>query len=98
LNAEHAQALRDALARYVGGGAAGRRRYAAACPGRAPGTGRWGRQHRGPRMGQDARHRGEGPRPGTSRADGQIQGRDRTVAAGTPSASRLWSPYAHAEN
>ena len=39
LNAEHAQALRDALARYVGGGPAGRRRYAAACPGRTPGTG-----------------------------------------------------------
>jgi hypothetical protein len=86
LNAEHAQALRDALARHVGAA----RRYAAACPGRAPGTSRRGRQHPGPRMGQGAGHRGEGPRPGTGRASGQIQGRDRTVAAGTPPAPGPW--------
>jgi hypothetical protein len=41
-------------------------------------------------MGQGAGHRGEGPRPGTGRASGQIQGRDRTVAAWTPSAPGLW--------
>jgi hypothetical protein len=39
LNAEHAQALRDALARYVGGGAAGRGPCPAAGPGGAPGAG-----------------------------------------------------------
>ena len=89
LNAEHAQALRDALARYVE--AARRAGGGARRPARADaGHGRWGRQHRGPRMGQGAGHRGEGPRPGTSRAGGQIQSRDRTVAAGTPSASGLW--------
>ena len=52
LNAEHAQALRDALARYVGAArraGGGTRRPA---QGRAPGTGRWRRQHRSPRMGQ----------------------------------------------
>lgn len=37
-----------------------------------------------PRVGQGAGHRGEGPRPGTSGAGGQIQGCDRAVAAGTP--------------
>ena len=51
LNAEHAQALRDALARYVhaarraGGGAA------AASPRRAPGIGERCGQHEGPRVG-----------------------------------------------
>ena len=42
LNAEHAQALRDALARYVQCGAAGRGRYAAASPGRTHGIGERG--------------------------------------------------------
>ena len=89
LNAEHAQALRDALARYVqaarraGGGA---RRPARG--GRK--AGERGRQHRGPRVGQGAGHRGEGPRTGARRAGGQVQGRDRTVAAGTFPVVGLW--------
>src|SRR6201984_2713705 len=65
LNAEHARELRDALARYVGaarragggGRAAGRSRAAGLCRRAEP--------DRGPRVGQGAGHRGEGPRPGT---------------------------------
>ena len=70
LNAEHAQALRDALARYisaarrVGGGA---RRPVAQ---RAQGTGERGEHDRDPRVGQGAGHRGKGPRPGARRASG----------------------------
>ena len=65
LNAGHAQALRDALARYVRAArraGAGTRRPARGGR-RAPSGGP--DSTKGPRVGHGAGHRGEGPRPGT---------------------------------
>jgi hypothetical protein len=81
LNAAHAQQLRNALASYV---RAGRRVGSGS---RRPARG--GRQrigeraeHRGgPRVGQGAGHRGEGPRAGARRSGGQVQGGDRPGGA-----------------
>ncbi len=51
----------------------GRRRYPAAGPQRTQGARERGEHDRDPRVGQGARHRGKGPRPGTRRARGEIQ-------------------------
>ena len=64
LNGEHAQELRDALARYVtaarraGGG------RPAASPHRTQSTDERAEHYRDPRVGQDTRHRRQRPRTG----------------------------------
>ena len=64
-------------------------------PAAGEGIGEWLEHHRGPRVGQGTGHRGEGPWPGTRRTRGQVQGRQRRVAArAANSVSRtghLWS-------
>ena len=66
LNAEHAQALRDALTLYKC--CPPGRRCPAAGAQRARGAGERGEHDRDPRVGQGAGHRGKGPRPGARRA------------------------------
>ena len=65
LNAEHAQQLRDALARYVG--AARRVSGSARQPARSGAQSRSKRAeyHRSPRVGQGTRHRRQRPRTST---------------------------------
>ena len=64
LSADHAQALRDALARYVGCCPTGRSRCPAASPEWSQGIGERTELHRGARVGEDPRHGRKGPRPG----------------------------------
>jgi hypothetical protein len=96
LNAEHAQALRDALARYVRAArrAGGSARRPARGGRRAPAG---GVNNTEVRVGQGAGHRGEGPRTSARRAGGQVQGRHRTVGSGTFPVAGATSPDAHAE-
>ena len=77
LSAKHAEALRKALAPYLGAarrapGSVARRSGRDRTQGRQCGR---TRPHGGPRMGQVAGHRRQGPRTGTSRAGNQVQGR-----------------------
>ena len=65
LNAEHAQQLRDALAAYLPGWAAGQRWLSPACSRWPPRIGEQSEHHRGPGVGQGAGHRGERPRAST---------------------------------
>ena len=98
LNAEHAQALRDALARYVQAArrAGGGSRRPARGGRRASADGL--DSYRGPRVGQGAGHRGEGPRTGARRVGGQVQGRHSTVRTKTfPVALTAKISHAHAE-
>ena len=81
LSAKHAEALRKALAPYLD---AARRAPGICRPAARPQRTRsrqWQRTqpHGCPRVGQVARHRGQGPRTCTSRAGHQIQGRRRPV-------------------
>jgi hypothetical protein len=91
LNAQHAGALRKALARYIDASPVHRRfpaqhRNPAVTAERTAGERQRAQHHRGPRLGQVTRHRGQGPRTDTSRADRQVQGGhsevDRLVAYG----------------
>ena len=85
LNAEHAQQLRDALAAYVRAARRARRRFSPARPRRAPGTRGRSEHDRGPRVGQDAGHRGEGPRTDPRRTRRQVQSGDCGLSEIRPS-------------
>ena len=80
LSAKNAAALRKALAKYIDSGRRTSERFPPAGPEWAPDERRRCRFHRGPRMGQVAGHRGQGPRPGASRPSQQVQGSDRSVS------------------
>ena len=64
LNGEHAQELRDALARYVTAARRAGGSRPAASPQRTQSTDERAEHHRDPRVGQDARHRRQRPRTG----------------------------------
>ena len=90
LNSDHAQALRDALARYISAarraGSGTRRpvRSGRKAPANGVST------KRDPRVGQGAGHRGKGPRPGTRRARRQVQSGHHELARNpSPPAFRL---------
>ena len=82
LNAEHAQALQQALALCTCC-PPDRGRYPAASPQQTRGASKRAVHHRGPRVGQSARHRRERPWTGACRAGHQVQGRNGEVRSGT---------------
>ena len=97
LNAEHAQALRDALARYLGAarraGGGTRRPARGGRRARADGVDSTEVREWAKAQGIEVKDRGRVP----AELMVKFQGRDRTVAAGTPSASRSMAHYAHAD-